>query len=257
MGKNFLLDSHVLEDPIVLDGISAVGCLEQLLGRPVLICGGMAVSSYLPEETHRHTVDLDFSILWGGTTDQFWKLTEPIVGVLHEKGYAVHKHKQKQTFDIPYSGHSSRFMLQHQRRSTAYFERRRRSFEREIANRRHVVKSDLGYDVESPEDLMVRKLARILKFARQYDLAFPEIRGLDEMKAHIEEEKKQIIALPNVPERDIIRLRMNHDLYDIARLGNYTGANMRYLKEVLTDWTDSPTAYIDTLNRIWGKSVGK
>lgn len=251
MVKNFLLDSHVLEDPIVLDGIAAINRVEQANGTPVVISGGMAVSSYLPQETHRHTIDLDFNMLWGGNTEEFWDTVQPILIKLREKEYEVSSKKQNSTFDINYSYDGQRFMIQHQRRSLPSLEKNRYSIEREFTNRRHVVKGNLEYAVISPEDLMVRKLARMFKFVSQSGLTFPQLRTIPELQEHIDEEKQRLIASPNRTELDILHLRMEHDLYDIKRLGAYVGVNQAYLAEAVKDWTTGDEKiYVDTLKRI-------
>ncbi len=251
MGKNFLLDSHVLEDQIVLDGIEAINRIEQKDGTPILISGGMAVSSYLPEGTNRYTIDLDFNMLWGGNTVEFWSKVKPLITRLQEKGYDVGRKKENSTLDINYSLDGQRFMIQHQRRSQPSLGKNRHSIEREFANRRNIIKGNLEYSVLSPEDLIVRKLARIFKFSNQSSLEFPQIRTIPELKEHIEEEKERLVSSLDRTELDIIHLRMEHDLYDIKRLGNYMGVNQTYLVEAIKDWTiNGEKTYLETIKRI-------
>ena len=250
MGKNFRLNPCILEDEIVLDGIRAINQIKEQRKRPACLSGGMAVSSYLPLETHRHTIDLDFNMYWGGDMADFQYTTRPLFRFLESEGYNVTLQRKNSTWDITYSKDDKEFMIQHQRRSKNNFEKNQACFRREFENRRVISKEGLQYEVISPEDIMVRKLARMFKFSEQYSMPFPDLRPLPELKDHIEQEKQALVELPGENHREVIHLRMEHDLYDIKRLGNYVGVNETYLETAITDWTTEPGRYKSTLVRM-------
>lgn len=254
MVKNFKLNPCVLEDEIVLDGIRAINFLKEQTKRASCLSGGMAVSSYLPIETHRHTIDLDFNMYWGGTMADFRYTAAPLLDALKGQGYNVDLKRQNSTFDIIYSKGGEEFMIQHQRRSKSNFKKNQPCFRREFENRRVISKEGLQYEVISPEDIMVRKLSRMFKFSEQYNMAFPDLRPLPELKDHIEQEKQALVESPEENHREVIHLRMEHDLYDIKRLGNYIGVNETYLNSAIDDWTTQPARFKASLMKMLSDS---
>ena len=97
--KNYGLKSHKLGDKIVLDGIEAINLLQRENKLPGFISGGMAVSSYLPIENHRETIDLDYTLLFGGGVGNYKQISEPLVKSLTEKGYFIEYKKKGTTHD--------------------------------------------------------------------------------------------------------------------------------------------------------------
>ena len=69
--KNYGLTPHKLNDKIVLDGIEAINNLQHENKLAGFISGGMAVSSYLPSENHRETIDLDYTLFFGGNVGDY------------------------------------------------------------------------------------------------------------------------------------------------------------------------------------------
>lgn len=232
----------------------ALNHMKDISKKIASISGGMAVSSYLPEETHRHTIDLDFNMYWGGKAKDFWHISKPLFEFLENKGYEVKGQRKNTTYDITYSKGENSFMLQHQRRSKPSFRKNMYCFRREFENRRTVSKNGMQYEVISPEDIIVRKLARMFKFKEQHNLPFPELRTLPHLKDHIEEEKQALVQSPSKTHEEIIHLRMEHDFYDIKRLGNYIGVNTSYLKRAIDDWTTEPEKYLACLEEMISSS---
>jgi hypothetical protein len=251
MGKDFRLESHILEDDIVSDGIGAINKLGVISGIPSYISGGMAVSSYLPGIPHRRTIDLDFNSLWSGRTEEFWEMARPLEEFLRGKGYKVTNKKQKSTFDVHYDDGTHGFMIQHQKRSTGAMGRYRQMIERELDNVRTISRGSMSYNALSPEDIIIRKLHRIFKFSRQHKLDFPDLRSLGDLEDHIKKEKKELLGISEPGHLDIIRLRMEHDLYDIKRLGAYTDIDMEYLRSAVPSWNEDAQKFIDTLKEVW------
>lgn len=252
MGKDFTLTSHVLEDDIVLDGIKGINILKDNSNLFGYVGGGMAVSSYLPEEIHRASIDLDFNLFWGGSTGKFWEISEPLIEYLSKKGYYIKRRRQGSTLDINYGDKSDMFVIQHKRRSKNNFAKNIHILEREIENRKLIHKCGFSYDALSPEDLMLRKLFRINNFSNSYKVGFPKLRNYTKLREDIKKEKNAIISSPeNTTMNGIIHLRMEHDLYDIQRLGRYAGANLDYLETAISDWEEDPGKYIDKLQKIW------
>jgi hypothetical protein len=239
MPKNYNLTAHILEDKIVLDGIRSINILKTKTGLSGVISGGMAVSSYIPKEDHRETVDLDYNLLWGGISEEYWALMKPLEDFFKEQGYSYTPKKRNFTWDIEIQNKNTSLLIQHQRRSLPNFDKNKYSFEREIANSRRIKKEELFYDVLSPEDLIVRKLVRLFKFSRQHSLEIPKWNSFINLKQHIQDEKKQLLQLKDISDLDILHLRMEYDVYDIMHLGFYSGVNENYLNIVLKDWANS------------------
>lgn len=237
--KNYGLRSHKLGDKIVLDGIEAINNLQHENKLPGFISGGMAVSSYLPIENHRETIDLDYTLFFGGRAVDYKRITEPLVKTLTEKGYFVEYKKKDATYDYTIKHGSDSFLIQHSRRSPNNFIKNKKSLEREINNRRVMSNKskDLSYAVLSPEDLVIHKLNRILKFHEEYNVALPKNILQEDFKNQIELFKEEVLSLrDSVTPNMVAKLRLFYDVFDIKSLGKSIGLNKNYFEEALKDW---------------------
>ena len=239
MVKAVHLKSHVLTDPIILEGIKGVKEIKDKKELQGFIAGGMGVQSYLPEEAYRQTVDLDFSLLWSGNAREFKDKTRPLVDYLKSQDYKVCFRKKGLTYEYVVENDDDSLLVQHQRRSTNHFEKvKKKTLEREVSNQRVVSKGDLNYAVMSPEDLAIHKLARILLFSDNYDIRFPTAVSIDNLKDSSESMRSNILSRQDsIDPEDIARLRLFYDCFDVKCLANHVGLNKPYFEEALKDWT--------------------
>src|SRR3989338_2486865 len=242
--KNYGLKPHKLGDKIVLDGIEAINILQRENKLPGFISGGMAVSSYLPIENHRETIDLDYTLLFGGGVGNYKQISEPLVKSLTEKGYFIEYKKKGTTHDYFIKCNEDSFLIQHPRRSYNNFMKNKKSLEREIDNRRVISngKWDLSYAVLSPEDIVIHKLNRALKVHVEYNVAFPKNIPQEYFKKQIESLKEEVLNLKDsVTPKMLARLRLFYDVFDIKSLGKSIGLNKVYFEEALKDWFNQET----------------
>jgi len=238
--KDYTLKSHKVSDKIVLDGIEAINMVKSESGLEGHISGGMAVSSYLPIEDHRETIDLDYNLFFGGGTVDYKAITEPLVENLIQKGYSIEYNKRGSTHDYVVKGNGDSLLIQHQRRSMNNFEKHKGSFEREIENQRIISRKDLSYAVLSPEDLVVHKLNRALKFSRMYDVDFPKNMPQKDFKNVVDSLRADVLSLvDSASPRSVARLRLFYDVFDIKSLSKNVGLNKNYFEEVIEDWITS------------------
>lgn len=240
MGKEVTVKTHTLNDSIVLDGIEAVNRVKgenKLNGH---INGGMAVQSYLPSDAHRGTIDLDFRLLWSGGALDFKRIMGSFCEFLQTKGYKTDFSRKGLTFEYSVQKGDDSLIVQHQRASPHHFEKNKVSLEREVANERVKSNGNVQYSVLSPEDLIVRKLGRILVFDDNYGAVLPvQIRDMasTDVKKSADELRKSIIdRQAEVSPKEVARLRALFDCYDIKSLAKYAGINESYFNEVATDW---------------------
>lgn len=239
--KNYGLTPHKLGDQIVLDGIEAINNVQYENNLPGFISGGMAISSYLPNENYRETIDLDYTLFFGGNVADYKRITEPLVKTLTEKGYFVEYKKKDTTHDYFIKSHEDSFLIQHSRRSPNNFIKNKKSLEREINNRRVISNKNknLSYAVLSPEDLVIHKLNRVLKFHAEYNVAFPKNISQEDFKKQIEFLKEEVLNLKDsVTPKMVAKLRLFYDIFDIKSLGKSVGLNKIYFEEALKDWVN-------------------
>ena len=236
--KDFSLPEQDLEKIIVKESLRAINAASEKSGVKSHICGGMAVSGYLPPNIRRSTIDLDFTFLWGGNCEEFRELMNPFVEYLRDKGFSVEVKKRDKTYDISVRSSCDFLLVQHQIRTRKNFEKQRRCLEREFAHNRRLFKQDVVFDALSPEDIALHKLSRILTFSDVYGIEIPQrfkILNIRNMACQLKEEIKKLAE--NADARDIARLRIYHDVYDIMALAEYVGFNMPYFEKGLSDWT--------------------
>ncbi len=245
MEKEFKPTPHIIGDSIVVDTIKALNLMKQARQIDGHVGGGMAVGAYIPVEEQRPTIDLDFALLWGGTTEEFRTLMEPMLSDLKLGGYDLNVHKGDKTYDISVqsTSQSDSLLVQHQRRNKGNFEKNKKSLEREVANQRVVTKEGMSFSVMSPEDLILHKLSRLFTFSKVYDLVIPAKMKTENMARTIRLFRKEY--KPNsdgVQEREDALIRMYHDAHDIKHLSMHAGLNRRYFEEAAKDWQ---TRYMD------------
>ncbi len=237
--KNYSLKPHKLDDKIVLDGIEAINNAQHENKLPGFISGGMAVSSYLPSEDHRETIDLDYALFFGGGAEDYKRITRKLVSTLTGKGYFIEYKKKDTTYDYLIKSNGDSLIIQHPRRSPNHFIKHKKSFEREIDNRRVVSNKnkDLSYAVLSPEDLVIHKLNRVLRFYDEYNVAFPKNIPQEDFKKQIDLFKEEVLSLrDSVTPKMVAKLRLFYDIFDIKSLGKNVGLNKIYFEEALKDW---------------------
>ena len=237
MAKAVQLKLHKLNDPIVLDSICSINYLEEKSGIKGRIAGGMGVQSYIPQSLYRETIDLDFSLIWRGSVTEFKELCNPLIEFLKEKGYDLHVHKKRSTYDAFLSKEGDSFVIQHPRRSKKYFEERRKSLERETVNQRIITKQGISYGVLSPEDLTVTKLHRSLIFSNTYNLWIPKYASVEALRNFSKGIKRKILEnFAERSERNIALLKLINDCYDLKCLSENVELNSNYFAEVVKDW---------------------
>jgi len=235
--KDFTLPEHDLDKITVKESIRGIEELREARGIGAYICGGLAVSSYLPASKRRSTIDLDFTLCWGGTTEEFKELIKPFVSHIESKRWKVGFKRAGKTYDLTVKAPFDTLLVQHQRRSKKNFEANRASFEREVENSRYVFRGNLAYHVLSPEDIAVHKASRILIFQNRFGIELPEdyrFRHLDSISKQL---RQKVIELgKNADSHDVLQLRTYYDIYDIKALAEHPGLNIAYFNRALRDW---------------------
>src|SRR3989344_1465842 len=248
--KDLTLKQHRIRDPIVLASIHGINKVKAETGVDGHITGGMAVNSYLPPELRRSSVDLDFSLYWGGDTEEFRTLTYPLMCELRERGYEAEGfQKRNLSYELVAGSNGDSLLIQHQRRNKKNLEKNALSIQREMANHRTVSKDGFSYDVLSPEDLVLRKMSRMIKFSGTYSIEMPRNVSIPDFTQEIERRKKELaIRSEEYDPRLVTEIRMLCDAYDIKTLADYVGLNDNYFSEASADWV-SPDISDSTLRK--------
>lgn len=237
MAKEIGLQAHKLNDEIVIDHLAGLDFLDRS-GNPAYLTGGLAVQSYLAAEKYRSTVDLDFSMLWGGNFANFKEEVNPFVRALISRGYELPLFRKKGfTYEFSSTKGDQRLLVQHQRRSKKYFEKNEEFLERELENRRRIKKQGVSYPVMSPEDIIIHKLSRINVFKNKYGFKISGEGTVDELELESERKRSNLVeALPNVDASEIDEVRFLYDCLDVRRLAGSVGVNEDYFRYALKDW---------------------
>jgi hypothetical protein len=237
--KEFKAQTHKLDDHVVADAIKAINLVKEEGKVEGHIGGGMAVGAYLPSDEQRPTIDLDFALLWGGTTEQFRQLVQPMVSELQAEGYDISIQKGDKTYDVAVASRvaDESLLVQHQRRNRGNLERNRKSLEREVANQRIISRQGLSFAVMSPEDLMLHKLSRLFTFSEAYGLEIPRRESAVNMMKLIQFFQEELFKPgKELSAEDAARMRVHYDAYDIKHLAMHAGLNKGYFAEALKDW---------------------
>jgi hypothetical protein len=234
MRRKFRPRPHTINDPIVVRALKAINLVKSTNNVEGHIGGGMAVGAYIPVEEQRPTIDLDFALLWGGTTSEFRRLMEPLISTLKAEGYDLRIQKGDKTYDIPIqSDTKDSLLVQHHRRNQRNFQKNKKSLERETANQRVITGDDISFAVMSPEDLILHKLSRLFTFSKIYGILIPQKMKTEDMARTIRFLREDYDA---VQKKEVATVRMYHDSYDIKHLAGNVGLNKRYFEEAAKDW---------------------
>ena len=237
--KPICCNSYTLEDNIVIDGIRAIEEIKKENKILAHIAGGMGVQSYIPEKFHRKTIDLDFTMLWGGCTEDFKQVTAPLKSFLENEGYSVDLKRKNLTFDYNISKENNSFIIQHKRESENHFQHiLKNSLEREMYNHRKISRGELTYDVLSPEDLVTHKLFRVNIFINRYGIKKPVFESLEKSYSILKDFRTELIShFDDASPEQIAELRILCDLFDVKCLGDYAGLNKDYFNEVTKEYS--------------------
>jgi len=243
MTKQINLRLHIVDDHIVREGISGINRIIEEKGVNGNIAGGIGVQSYIPKEQHRKTVDLDFSLLWGGSSEEFRSIITPLAKYLESAGYKIEVQKKDCAYEIRVieDKKDDSLLIQHKIRNTKNFEKNRKSLDREMQNQRILSREGLIYRVTSPEDLVLQKTNRMLTFLESYEgLKLPEGDAMDKIKERAEAIRAKVLQHhANVDPTEVARMRLLFDCGDIKGLAHYAGLNKGYFAEGLKDWADT------------------
>ena len=120
---------RTLEDPIVLDGLSAISLLKE----PLYLVGGVATQSYLPTSCRRPTADVDFSIVRPFNYGDFKLMISPAEEFLRDKGYQTKTKKRSTSYSLDVSSLDHEGLcLEFSRRNVQSFERNKKKIGKRI-----------------------------------------------------------------------------------------------------------------------------
>jgi len=232
--KNFEATPHKIGDSIVMDAIKAINLVKQSKKINGYVGGGMAVGAYIPYESQRPTIDLDFNLYWGGSAAEFKQIMEPLSSELSSQDYDLRIQRKDKTYNLFLQSDRDSLLLQHSRRNKKNFKKNRKSLEREMQNQRLISTDDVSFAALSPEDLVLHKLSRLFTFSDVYGIAIPQRMKTGNMMKTIKFFRENQDTQNG---RENILIRMYHDSYDIKHLAKYVGLNKKYFEEGLKDWT--------------------
>lgn len=227
---------HVIEDKLVQDTVYA------LLSIPIgyVVGGGTAVQTYLPQELHRVSTDVDVTVDRPLKTSDFREVSKPVLAALQAMGYSSStRTSPREYFEIQIQTKDDALELQISKRTKGNFESNQRRIQRELAN---AVDKDVGYaktKVLRPEDILLHKLMRVLRFEEKFGLTpIPKGNTLMERFDYVARLRTDVISHIDTLESysDIANLRMNADLFDISALLNHQAPDKAYFCEALSDW---------------------
>lgn len=239
MTQRFFLNAHTIEDKIVLDCIGAVNSIPE----KKFVTGGMAVQIYVPQDLWRHTTDLDITTSWHGKAiTAFRSFLEPFVKRVTADSYAVEEiQKKDHTFDVKVSSSrkKEKLLIQFPRRSPSNYEKMRHKFDRESSHARVKSINGLEFSVLSPEDIILRKAYRIMKYKehgiqidkKAYEgdlLAFAE---------YITKYREELFSrFDNVLPSELTNLRAHSDILDVLAIKNNVALDNAYFREASKDY---------------------
>lgn len=240
MTKPVQLRTRTLGDSVVVDSILAINEIKEASHLQGHIAGGMAVQAYLDKSYHRPTIDTDFDLVWGGTSEEFRALLQPGVDLLRSKGYESTFQKQGLTHDWHITRDSESFLLQHAIRSRSNFEgRRNHSLVREAENAHTINGPGFTYRALAPEDIVVHKSSRIENFARRYRSQLPAIGAYHSLLSQTEQIREHIRTYQGQVDPSVVpQMRILLDCYDIISLAQNASLDKSYVEEAICDFSD-------------------
>lgn len=234
MGTN----QHKLEDRIVSDALIATTMLTPEIER--FVGGGMAVQAYISNKSlHRTTGDLDLTISKRFSYREFKEYAIPMVEKLNSFGYKTEIKDERQTYDVKMTSQKGdRLKIQFPRRSPKsfceYAERTSREVKNAIERDYNVggINGDEKIKLKTmkPEDIILRKLSRILVFEREYNISpVPRQKISYGQLEHLNGLKEAFDPLDANPT-DVANIRLQADLFDINILLDSGNFNKKYFE---------------------------
>ncbi len=238
-----------IEYKITKDSLCAVSKLSDVSNSRDnwMVVGGMATQGYLPTNYRRPTSDLDLSVVKALSYTEFKEYAKPILEYLKDNKYTVETHKASRSYNINIQNSEDKeaMVIELSRRNESCLGRSKIRLEREIENSRKKTVEDRNeiYVVSSPEDIAVPKLVRgVGTLKRNPDLKDSLINligGVSEEYAQKTLEQISYLrgkAHANSDPKEIERIRLMSDVYDIRVLSSLVGFNQAYLAKVVQDW---------------------
>ncbi len=228
--------SHTLDDKIVSDSLIATTRMDSGILR--FVGGGMAAQSYLSKGLYRTTGDLDLTTGNQLNAEDFRTITDPLVDQLRSVGYTVeYGKKAHQTHDLVVVSPDGKESLKIQlpRQSPKHFFEHKGRVDREMDNAcyqtYHLAEGDASLKTIRPEDLILRKLARVLIFEEEWGLSpIPKQSHIYGQLEYVNRLKEDFDPLDAQP-RDVAELRMQADLFDVNALLDKTSFDKKYFEE--------------------------
>jgi len=231
-----VLDLHVITDRIVRDSIQAM----ESVPNKKYVGGGIAVQSYTPEDLHRETVDLDYMLGERyGSQAGFKCRVKNFFRTMEEQGYNVRFKKRHSTYQLEITGDAGDTLLvQCPRRTAKNYERMQKIIQRELDHARDREIVSVKFKALSPEDLILRKMLRMLSFQEQYGVR-PSTRtqSLSSFLQHVREEREEAFKrFDSLEPAEVAQLRVYADLFDVWALMSCAEPDESYLREGLGYW---------------------
>lgn len=247
---------HTIEDKIVQDTYIA---FAQILGQDKFFSGGMALQMSLPTHLHRGSNDVDMNGIPKLSFGEFKTEINPGIEVLtKDMGYRFKSKKRRHTYDLMISNtEGDTIILQYPNKGSSIWGRH--VAERENANTQSVQFKGVGLRVLATEDSILHKLVRSSSFISGHDLVTPNPDlSLKELKRRIERYKEDYTLNsfnldPQESMRDIARIRLLADIFDIKALTIYKGLDKQYFLEGMEDYSrlrEDKSKIVDDLQRI-------
>jgi len=253
MDKPYNYTPATMDDQQIKDGLCAVATLSDnsKTKDSYFVVGGMAVQSYIPSVCRRPTSDIDIAVLAYLNRARFEDYSRSVNEYLLDKGYKVSHRKFRRSFGIDFrneEGNSNFVSIP--RHSENSFRNIERILDREIRNaRRKIIEGTTDtYVVATPEDIIIRKLARsVNRLSRnptfeRYVTSMSGLtrEGIEEKISHLNRIRERVFSNSafgvKVPGESEEFLRFLSDLFDIRILSELGGINKGYFNEALVDW---------------------
>jgi|SRR3989344_6462028 len=236
----------ILDDEMIKDGLCAVSTLSdgEFSRENYFVVGGVAVQSYLPSSCRRPTSDIDLAVLKPLCKEDFKKFAESAFQYLSDRGYKVASEKARRAFCLTFEkGDEANFIsfAMHNHRSFRDIED---ILYREKSHTRHkIVEGRVdSYEVASPEDISIRKIARAINRLERNPLFEEHVNAMrrldsENIKLAIENMNSMREGLyENYEHSRAEKLRFIADLHDIRLLSELTGFNVPYFIEAIGSW---------------------
>jgi len=244
MNTDFTINS-----PIVLD------CLEATINceKPLLFSGGLVgVQSYVKENPRLFRTSSDIDTSFANYAPTFSEFKDTIYADLFDNlsnGYKISSPKKKrQVYEAYISDDDNNLVLQVSRRSKLNFEKNKSRIKREYENGVVQTLDKIKYKVLSPEDIILHKILRIIKYRDCYNINYTAAarEDLSNQQKTIKHLKKELQANltnldPEITPRKIAEVRALADIYDIQLLDSKVGIDKDYFKYAKADWSNKIT----------------